>query len=271
MPLIHPINLCQPDTKKSCGACCGLYNRQDHSKPAIESILNLQTGLFLSLKDYNDLDNFKNLVNEKISNTKLFETIYNCEFLGFVDREKKKAGCMLHPEVTGRHDLRNHCFYGSKICADHFCPGYSCLRTSEQKAVISSVDDWYLYGLIITDIDLVKEFFKLSENIMGESIKEERLNRPAVIKTLTDFFSLKTDWKFKSGSNRLGKYYFTEAEYNIARIEYKKNWGTEPSIYDRIFVSLESEFNSKADLQEAESIIGQKIENFINAYEDEIK
>ncbi len=219
----HPINLCQPDSMKSCGACCGLYNWQDHSRHTIESMLKHQTELFYSLKSYENLDSFWTLLNNNTANTKLFETIYNCEFLGFVDKGHKRVGCMLHPSVTGCPELRNHCFYGARVCSEHFCPGYSCLKIYEQTAVVRSVDDWYLYGLAITDIDFVKEFFRLAENTMGEGIKEERLNHPAVIEALADFFRLKQDWKYKSGKNRLGKYYFSGAEYNIARIEYKKN------------------------------------------------
>jgi hypothetical protein len=78
---------------------------------------------------------------------------------------------------------------------------------------------------------------------------------------------LKENWKFKAGTNRLGKYYFSKAEYNVARIEYKKRWGVQPSRFDKILVSLESEFNSSDDIFEAEIIIEEKIKRFIAAYE----
>jgi hypothetical protein len=78
---------------------------------------------------------------------------------------------------------------------------------------------------------------------------------------------LKQDWKFKTSKNMLGKYYFSEAEYNIVRIEYKKMWGIQPSRFDRILVSLESDINSKDDLFKAETIIEGKIKSFIEAYE----
>ena len=38
-------HLCQPDAAKSCGACCGLYNYLDSSRPALEERLMFRTGL----------------------------------------------------------------------------------------------------------------------------------------------------------------------------------------------------------------------------------
>ena len=264
----HTINLCQPDNNKSCSACCGLYNWVDHSQNSLEHILDLQTDLFMNLDNYNDPDSFRNRVKSRIKNTKLFDTIYNCEFLGFIDSSRKQVGCLLHPSITGRNDLRNHCFYGAKVCSEHFCPSYSCLSTEEQTAVINATDDWYLYGLVITDIDLVKEFFRKAENIMGESIKQKKLQEPAVVSALSDFFKLKINWKYKTTENRLGKYYFSEAEYNIARIEYKEKFGLpHASPYDKILISLESEFSTLEELIDAESIIEAKIHRFIDVYQ----
>jgi hypothetical protein len=101
---------------------------------------------------------------------------------------------------------------------------------------------------------------------MGESIKEKHLNKPGLIDALKDFFQLKENWEFRAKENRLGKYYFSKAEYNIARIEYKEKWGIPPSAFDKILVSLESEFKSLEELREAESIIEDKIQIFIKLY-----
>ena len=263
----HPIQLCQPDAGKSCGACCGLYNWKNHSRAAIEAILVLQTELFAPFqKSEKHFDTYRELRTAGIMNEKLFETIYNCEFIGFIDPERRRVGCMLHPMVTGGHDLRNHCFYGAEICSGHFCPGYSCFSTAQQRSVVQATDDWYIYGLTITDIDLVKEFFKYVEDTIGESIKEKKLNQPAITSVLADFFKLKEHWPFKARENRLGKYYFSAAEYHLARIAYKERWGLPPSRFDKILVSLESELASQEDLRSAEAIIQKFINRFIAAY-----
>lgn len=266
MSVYHPIMLCQPDACKSCGACCGQFNWKDHSREAIKQIIDLQTDLFLSLSNYDQLNDYQQNVRASIDNVKLFDTIYNCEFLGFIDDDRKKTGCMLHPEVTGRPDLRNHCFYGAEICESHFCPSFACLRTVEQQAVVKAIDDWYLYALVITDIDLVKEFFKHVENSIGEGIKDKSLDDAELLAVLHDFFSFKEIWKFKAKENRLGKYYFSEAEYNIARIAYQDNWGLPPSPYDKILVSLESEFATAGELVEAEYLIASCIQRFSDHY-----
>ncbi len=262
----HPVMLCQPDGHKSCGACCGLYNWRDHSREALADILEMQTGLFFSLKDYSGFEGYRTRRNALIRNTRLFDTIYNCEFLGFIDSGKNRIGCMLHPEVTGDSSLRNHCFYGAKICNEHFCPSFSCLTTAQQAAVVNAVHDWYAYGLVITDIDFVKDYFTHIENRIGETIKQERLSDPGVVNALEEYFALKVSWPFKSSDNRLGKYYFSEAEYHVARIDYEQRWGVPVSPYDRILVSLESALSSEAELRQAEKIIEDAMRRFVTAY-----
>jgi len=259
--------LCQPDSYKSCGACCGLYNWKDHTRAALEAILSLQTNLFFAHSSPATVRNLRQERNRLIANTPLFETIYNCEYLGFLDGTRRRVGCLLHPAVTGNHSLRNLCFYGSKICNEHFCPSFGCLTTAEQQAVVLSVDDWYLYGLVITDIDLVKYFFKHIEERLGESIRPSRLLSPAAITALSNFFRLKTCWKFKAHDNRLGKYFFSETEYHIARIDYQNRWGIPASRFDKILVSLESDFSNERELHEAERIIDDYVQGFVNAYE----
>lgn len=262
----HSVDLCQPDALKSCAACCGLYNWQDHSRQALNAIVSMQTDLFIQPGVLDDLDAYRLQRDRHITGTKLFDTIYNCEFVGFVDPERQCVGCLLHPSVTGRQDLRNHCFYGARICHEHFCPGYGCLTTAEQLAVVAAVEDWYLYGLIITDIDFVKEFFKQAENALGESIKPSRLSCPELRRSLLGFFALKEHWPYKATENRLGKYYFSASEYAIARIEYAERWSVPDSAWDKVLVSLESELDSLDQLRSAEAILQSKLDAFLDGY-----
>jgi hypothetical protein len=260
-------SLCQPDSSKSCGACCGLYNWEDHSRQALIPLLEKRRTLFFSLG--RDAENFqKAYAREELPpNPKLLETIYNCEFLGFLDGEKKRVGCLLHPSVNEGRDLRNHCFYGKEICADHCCPSHTHLNPVERKSIFLTLEDWYLYGLVITDLDLVKEFFQQVQTRLGDSLREKRLEDEGVRQALRAFFRLKESWKFASPRNRLGKYCFSHSEYQLARIDYEKNWKIKPSKFDKILLSLESEFQSQEDVSEAESIIEGKICSFLKAYE----
>ena len=259
--------LCQPDDSKSCGACCGLYNWEDHSRAALEPLLRRRTSLFFSMRE--DPRRFQEVFSAGSLPTgpKLLDAVYNCEFLGFLDGEGKRVGCLLHPSVNHGEDLRNYCYYGADLCAGHFCPSYTYLTKVEQKTVLASLDDWYLYGLAITDIDLVKEFCRHAQMRLGDGLHEERLENPPVRAALRDFFLLKESWKFASVGKRLGKYYFSHSEYQIARIEYEKNWKLKPSRFDKILLSLSSEFKSQEDILAAESIIEVCINNFVAAYE----
>jgi len=144
-----PTHLCQPDKTKSCGACYGLYNWEDHSRETLESLLQRRTELFLSTGEDPDLERYCSLSKKLSSSSKLCKTIYNCEFLGFVDRKQKRVGCMLHPSLHYGVDLRSCSFYGAELCEEHFCTSFTSLTTIEQMSVILSLDDWYLYGLIL--------------------------------------------------------------------------------------------------------------------------
>ena len=263
----YPLHLCQPDSAKSCGACCGLYNWEDHSRETLESLLVKRTELFFSLGERPYISLYRRLSRDLSTGQEICETIYNCEYLGFVDRDRNRVGCLLHPVLHGSMDLRVHSFYGVELCAGHFCPSFTYLTTMEQEAVIRAIDDWYLYGLVITDIDLVKEFFTIIQNRLGERIRYGRLGDPGVTSALHDFFALKERWKYRSCENRLGKYYFFEAEYRIARIEYERRWGIKPSRFDKILVSLSSEFRTEEEVREAEDVIEGKVEGFIRSYE----
>ena len=259
----YPLHLCQPDHTKSCGACCGPYNLEDHSRKTLTALLKKRTELFFSSGANPDPTAYQKEIRTIPIPPKLCETIHNCEFLGFVDKQGRRVGCLLHPVINQGRDLRTCSFYGAELCANHFCIGYSCLTPMEQKAVISALDDWYLYGLVLTDVDFVKTFFTHVQNRMGDSVKKGNLEKGEVRSALWNYFQLKESWQFSAGDKRLGKYYFSKAEYRIARIEYEKHLHMKPSRFDTIFVSLASGFKTEEEVLEAESIIEEKIEHFI--------
>jgi hypothetical protein len=260
------IHLCQPDSAKSCGACCGLYNWENHSRAAVQSLVKGRADLFATTAAHGDFDGYRRLAASLAPGPKLCEAIYNCEFLGFVDAERTRVGCMLHPSRNRGTELRIRSFYGAELCANHYCIGFTCLSEIEQRAVVLSVEDWYLYGLVITDIDLVRSFFAHAENRMGDCVRRDRLEDETVRNTLRDFFRLKEHWKFSAGTNMLGKYYFSEGEYYTARINYGNMRGRGRSPFDRILVSLSSEFSRPEDLEEAEAIIDGHLGRFVAAH-----
>lgn len=190
------INLCQPDENKSCGACCGLYNFQDHSRQTLHALLQRRTFLFNSLYRTGDLNQYHLAVKNSIKNPPLLKDIYNCEFLGFLDGQEKRVGCLLHPALNCGQDLRQNSFYGAELCAGHFCLSYSHLTHMEKMAVREAIDDWYLYGLVITDLDFIKEFFQEVQARLGDCLRPEKLKRKPVRLALKAFFAFKENWPF---------------------------------------------------------------------------
>jgi len=261
------VSLCQPDSIKSCGACCGLYNWQDHGRETLVRLLRGRTTLFRSFGQDFELEAYSLAAKELTPRWKLLEDIYNCEFLGFLDKEEKRVGCLLHPSVNNGRDLRDSSFYGPGLCAAHMCPSHEHLTETEKLFVIGALEDWYLYGLVITDIDLVKEFSTHARDRLGDVIRPECLHDEGVRAALRAFFELKLGWRFASAEPRLGKYYFTHSEYRVARIDYEKRWKIKPSRFDRILVSLSSEFQTEAELREAEAVIEEKLGRFVQAYQ----
>ena len=263
-----PFSLCQPDPGKSCGACCGLYNWKDHSRKTIGQMLVRRTALFRSCGNNPFRYRRRHSAETIPSNPKLSEEIYNCEFLGFLDSPRRRIGCLLHPSLHGGEDLREGSFYGRALCAEHLCPSHTHLTPVEQGSVVAALEDWYLYGLVITDIDYVKEFFRQVEGRLGDSIRLSRLGEPAVREALGDFYRLKESWKFASPENRLGKYFFVAGAYQIARMDAQRKWRGKTSRFDPILLSLSSEFSSLREVEEAEFLIEEKMNQFVGAYQN---
>ncbi len=257
-------HLCQPDESKSCGACCGLYNYQVNSRAVLIDRLRRRTEIFAALRG--DPDHYRREV-AALEGAKLYETIYNCEFLGFVDKGYKRVGCLLHPQFNNGADLRGISFYGEELCRQHLCPSHEKLTTAEKEVVIRLLDDWYLYGLCITDIDLIKSYLFHIQNAVGEECDPARLDtRPTLKRLMQEFFSWKEHWPFRrKEALRFGKYYFVEGEYHIARIDYE-GLGLDPSPYDGIFLSLASEFGDRAEVSAAEEMVRKNIEGVIALY-----
>ncbi|MCK9390520.1 MAG: hypothetical protein M0Q01_02995 [Syntrophales bacterium] len=262
-------HLCQPDECKSCGACCGLYNYADSSRESLTLRLRGRTKLFRHAdKSPEGLQVFSRMIQATEDMARRYEVIYCCEYLGFLDPEEKRVGCLLHPLQNGGIDHRGVSFYGRELCDGHFCPSYHYISGEEKQALLNIIPDWYLFGLVITDIDLVKSYFQLISNGVYETPSPERFKDGLLREKALAFFDLKLSWPFRSAAvRRLGKYYFDGSQYMINHIDYEA-LGSERSGFDRIFLSLTSDFRSREDLRQAEDLIQSHLDAFIHAYQD---
>ncbi|MBN1363759.1 MAG: hypothetical protein JW976_03045 [Syntrophaceae bacterium] len=261
------IVLCQPDKKKSCGACCGLYNYADSSRSSLVRRLHERTKRFHQMvKKQGDVGIYAKETLAVEDFTKRYEVIHCCEFLGFLDKEERKVGCLLHPEQNSGIDLRDRSFYGQELCAGHLCPSHYFVSQSQSQILIKIIDDWYLYGLVLTDIDLVTKYFQLIADRIGAELKPEVFDKESLKNIALEYFRWKIDWPFRSSdTNRLGKYYFDGSQYMISHIDYEK-WGREISPLNSILLSLCSYFKDAEELNAAEEMIWSNIERLVSTY-----
>jgi hypothetical protein len=186
-------HLCQPDRGASCGACCGLYNFRDHSRAALTQRLAEQTA---RLRDVpREQEAWRSAVRETVEsrrNAPLFSSVRVCPLLGFIDDEQRKVGCLGHPKVTGGVDLRDCGVYRATICETFTCPSFGWLEDAQARLVVAACQDWYLYGLVITDVEFVRGCLRLIERELGGPARpEQMMARPAVLEAVRRLFALK--------------------------------------------------------------------------------
>jgi hypothetical protein len=262
-PFLH---LCQPDECKSCGACCGIYNYVDSSREALTLRLRRRTERFRgTVRGPEDLAAFSRAVRAAEDQARRFEVIYCCEYAGFLDAKERRVGCLLHPARNGGSDMRDVSFYGRTLCDGHFCPSCHFLSRAEQRILMDLLEDWYLYGLCITDIDLVKGYFRHLADCLGEMPPPERFLGEAARAIARRFFAFKLTWPFRSpDANRFGRFYFDGAQYMILPIDYEA-LASERSRFDGIFLSLASVFRERRELLRAEAMLRENIEALAEA------
>ncbi|HOC60122.1 MAG: hypothetical protein KBA28_10945 [Syntrophaceae bacterium] len=258
--------LCQPDSDKSCGACCGLYNYVDSSRDSLTRRLSTRTKRFREMvKGPDDIARYAEATFAAEDFSKRYEVIYCCEYLGFLDEEQKKVGCLVHPMQNDGVDMRTGSFYGQEVCAGHICPSHHFIPISQQNILLKMIDDWYLYGLCLTDIDLVVTYFRLVADRLGQELKPEIFDHEGPKQVALEYFSWKTTWPFRSAeANRLGKYYFDGSQYMISHIDYEK-FGRPISPLNAILLSLSSEFHNAEELEEAENLIESNLQRLVAA------
>ncbi|UCG20634.1 MAG: hypothetical protein JSU80_13090 [Deltaproteobacteria bacterium] len=243
-------HLCQPDKQKSCAWCCGLYNNHVTSRAGLARQLRARTEEFArTRRTVEGILNFSERNKEK--SQLLDPEFYSCEFVGFLNEEETRVGCMLHPLARGNGgtDWRGLSFHGAMACQGFFCRSYRELSTSQKEIVLSTVNDWFLFGLVISDADFIYSFFRLvAENLIDPAT----LLMPASAKLVHEFFHWKIDWPFGNSGSRptyIDSRAVLGTKGDICSQESEKQV---LAPLDQIFVSLSSKFSSPSERQSAE-------------------
>ena len=256
------LNLCSPDGRKSCAACCGLYNIPDATRKAVAERLKRRTDLFQKTeRTVAALDAYQAAVKRQETGGPLDDGIHVCEFTGFLDPSRKLVGCLLHPSCPDNLgiDLRGLCYYGSMACKTFFCPSWNQIPQRHRSILVDVLDDWHLYGLVMTDTIFVQSLFALLEGSLGEPLDRGRLFSNRSLAFFKRMLSWKTSWPFSGSSTlRRSRFYLQMPDPHVQRHE-------EENRRD-LLESLQFTFGHKNSVSREADFVRQEVQRFVRAY-----
>lgn len=253
------VYLCQVSEQVSCGACCGLYNIADISRRTLESMLLFRTKTFKTLpRTVDAILKFKQEIENHELQARPFPEFHHCPFIGLIGDDRSRVGCLLHPLAEGNEgiDFRGLSYYGGLACRSYFCLTCRELDRVYKQIVRELCDDWFLYGLIITETTLLKALFEEIEHRVTSPLTPHAiLGHPHRRKALRALLQLKLDWPFQAPDRRNPcNYFFEDQLYRTPPLTYE-HLGCPPSRYDVILKELNSKFKSGGELCRAEAIL----------------
>ncbi|MDA8140941.1 MAG: hypothetical protein M0036_20020 [Desulfobacteraceae bacterium] len=257
------VYLCQVNERVSCGACCGLYNVADTSRDHMATMLGDRTRRFAQVpRTPEGIDGFA-LRNAQIeSQERPFPQFHHCPFIGLIGAEHSRVGCLLHPLADGNHgvDFRGLSYYGGLACRTYFCPTTHGLAPRYKRIVRAALDDWHLYGLVVTETDLLSALLHQIEVRLGRRMEPTLFeSNPAAGQALAGLMGLKLDWPHRPPqADTPCHHFFFDVSYTKPVIDYL-SLGVAASPYNPILRELVSAFDSVATLRRAEQAIDQKI------------
>jgi len=194
LPLRHrPVNpLCQR-AGSSCGACCGIYNRDGHGEAAIRERLDVRTDALSGLPRTPEAYRAAARRIAASEPPPLFPSVRVCPLLGWLDPGRTRVGCLAHPAVTGGPDLRDQGVYDASICETFLCPSHSWFTEEEAEIVDATCADAHLYGLVVTDVPFVRAVLDAVGRMAGARLERRHLERPAVRDALRRLLALKEE------------------------------------------------------------------------------
>lgn len=256
--------LCQRETA-SCGACCGLYNRRDLSRPAIRAELSRRTR---ALRETARTPAAFRAAGEALARENpapLFPLVRVCPMLGFLDEAETRVGCLAHPAATGGPDLRDCGVYDARTCDGFFCPSHAFLSEEEAALVEASTGDFHLYGLVVTDVPFLRAVLAAVANLAGARAELRHLAHPPFRSALRRLLALKEE--LVPGSEGLFGAFAPAADGGEVprRIDYAA-FGREGSPYDEILTCAGADPRSGNDLDLFEAEVRTRLDACVRAF-----
>lgn len=250
------VYLCQINELVSCGACCGLYNFPDLSYETLLNSLRKRTFEFAKTpREVSAILCFGEKSHRQIQNNSPFPEFHHCPYVGLIGSELSRIGCLLHPLADGNKnvDFRGLSYYGGMACRIYFCPSHRVLPQRFKIVARAAIDNWYTYGLIITECNLINACFKEIETRLGIRLNKKEISQKALW-AIHRLLAIKMDWPFRNPEWPVGNYFFDDQKYCPPQIDYQKT-GYRPSRYHEIFYALGSVFSCRQSMQRAEEIL----------------
>jgi hypothetical protein len=251
--LTDDLYLCQVNDNVSCAACCGLYNLRDSSFLFILEMLARRSVIYSSLKrDMDSIIEFGEKESGLLGDLPMPE-FHHCPYIGFIDSGNKRVGCLLHPNGNDNNgiDYRGLSYYGSMTCRTYFCPSHRRLDNNFMQILFNQADNWYEYGLMIPETDLLELCYRQIVERTGHKIDSAAGDNRKFGHQLKNLMTLKVRWPYRATNRPMAHYFFNDPLYQKPPVDYWKAGGI-ISRYDDLFRELHSEFKSEQDLKKAE-------------------
>jgi hypothetical protein len=149
MAKANRISICQPG-RASCALCCGSHNYMARIGD-IESLFTRRASICGGAFQGNDMA--ISACGPDVP--KVIDDAIQCCFVGYIDAERKKIGCLLYAG-EGRPDRRFENLK-SGLCEHFSCLAREVLDEDEIGFAAELMGDWFYYGLLINDINLLRE------------------------------------------------------------------------------------------------------------------
>ncbi|PKL41134.1 MAG: hypothetical protein CVV44_00415 [Spirochaetae bacterium HGW-Spirochaetae-1] len=209
------IILCQPDDRKGCSICCGLFNIRDLSRENLVAYLQGGRDRVVALPE-DDFLEAEIPIHTVADSLVRDRTSHVCPYQGFL--MSGKPGCLLHPALTGE-DRRNVSLFGIKICDEFLCPAHSLLTEDDKRLLIDMVDDWYLYSIAVLDPE---SFLWIRDMVSGmvDPVREKVLFSEMIV------FSLNLHARFMN--DYIGSvFFYSLPEYDLYKKEFSISYNKE--------------------------------------------
>jgi hypothetical protein len=256
--------LCQRDAA-SCGACCGLYNRADLRRPAIRAQLARRTRALAAAPRTPEAFAAVARALAAEAPAPLFPSVRVCPLLGFLDEAGTRVGCLAHPLATGGPDLRDCGVYDVRTCDGFFCPSHAWLSEEEAELAAEACGDWYLYGLVVTDVPFLRACLEALARGAGGRVERRHLADVAFRAALRRLLALKEE--LAPGSEGLYGAFRPAPDGGEAprAIDYAA-LGREGSRYDALLTCAGADPRSGNDLDRLEGEVRRRVDAAVAAF-----